>query len=174
MKRFALCAVLVLAFACAKNAPRAGADAQPAASASAAETPEKRAARIHAEAIVVDTHNDIPTKMAATAFDLASDGTSGSHKTHTDLARMKAGGITAEFFSIFVDKTYADKGGAARRALDLIDMTYQQVERHKDDLVLATRADDIERAKRDRKIAVLMGIEGGHAIENSLFALRDF
>ncbi len=56
----------------------------------------------------------------------------------------------------------------------MIDVTYQQVERHADALVLATTPDDIRRAKADGKVAVLMGIEGGHAIENSLNALRDF
>src|SRR5208282_3458132 len=61
----------------------------------------------------------------------------------------------------------------ARRALDMIDITYQQIERHSETLVLATSAEDIRRAKADGKIAILMGIEGGHAIENSLFALRD-
>jgi membrane dipeptidase len=92
---------------------------------------------------------------------------------------MRAGGLTAEFFSIFVDARYyehptARAGGGARRALDMIDVTYQQVERHPQDLVLATSAEDIRRAKRDGKIAILMGIEGGYAIEDSLYALRDF
>ena len=124
---------------------------------------------------MVDGHNDIPTIMMGTGFDLATP----NGNTHTDLPRMKTGGITAEFFSIYVDKRYAEhptskSGGSARRALDLIDVTYQQIERHSGDLVLATRADDIRRAKRDGKIAILMGIEGGHAIEDSLFALREF
>jgi membrane dipeptidase len=139
------------------------------------ESLDARAARVHAAAIIVDGHNDIPTKMIDTGFDLGKpDG-----KTHTDLPRMKAGGITGEFFSIYVDHSYADKptavrGGATRRALDLIDVTYQQIDRHPQELVLATNAAGIRAAKRDGKVAVLMGIEGGHAIENSLFALRDF
>jgi membrane dipeptidase len=92
---------------------------------------------------------------------------------------MRAGGISAEFFSVFVDERFyahpsSRDGGAARRALDMIDVTYQQIERHPDALVLATSAEAIRRAKRDGKIAILMGIEGGHAIENSLFALREF
>src|SRR5690606_36246172 len=63
-------------------------------------------------------------------------------------------------------------GGPLRRALDLIDVTYAQVERHPESLMIATSAADIRRAKREGKVAVLMGVEGGHAIENSLFALR--
>src|SRR3984885_5264307 len=122
---------------------------------------------LHAASIVVDTHNDITSKILDGGFDLGKpDG-----KTHTDLPKMKAGGITAEFFSIYVDAQFKNP---ARRALGMIDITYQQIERHPDELFLATTADDIRRAKRDGKIAVLMGIEGGHAIENSLYALRDF
>ncbi|MDB4992931.1 MAG: putative dipeptidase [Myxococcaceae bacterium] len=145
------------------------------------ETLDQRVARVHGEAIIVDGHNDIPTVMVSTGFDLSRPMAAGAKApvTHTDLARMKKGGITGEFFSIYVDRVYAEKptalgGGSARRALDLIDVVYQQIERHPDDLMLATTADDIRRAKREHKIAALLGIEGGHAIENSLSALREF
>jgi len=139
----------------------------------AGETLEARAERVHRQAIVVDGHNDIPSVMLSTGYDLGTPST----KTHTDLARMKAGGITGEFFSIYVDADLATSptvkgGGALRRAIDLIDVTYRQVERHPAELLLATTAADIRRAKREGKVAVLMGIEGGHAIENSLGALR--
>jgi len=149
------------------------ASAAPPASAPLPEGPD-HARALHAAAIVVDTHNDIPSKIIDTGFDLGKpDG-----KTHTDLPRMKSGGVTAEFFSIYVDADYvksgAPGGGPARRALDLIDVTYQQIERHPNELRLATSVDDIRAAKRDGKVAVLMGIEGGHAIEDSLFALREF
>lgn len=137
------------------------------------ETLEEHAARLHRQAIIVDGHNDIPSVILGSNYDLGTRST----RTHTDLARMKAGGITGEFFSIYVEAYLADKptvlgGGALRRAIDLIDVTYGQVERHPADLLLATSAADIRRAKREGKIAVLMGVEGGHAIENSLFALR--
>src|SRR5688500_18646271 len=141
------------------------------------ETLEQRATRLHKEAIIVDGHNDIPSVMLGSGFELAKSGTSGPLKTHTDLARMKASGITGEFFSIYVEADLAEKptlqgGGALRRAIDLIDVTYRAVERNPNDLLLATNAADIRRAKREGKIAVLMGVEGGHAIENSLHALR--
>jgi membrane dipeptidase len=137
------------------------------------ETVEEHALRLHHQAIIVDGHNDIPSVILGSNYDLGTKST----RTHTDLARMKAGGITGEFFSIYVDGDLAEKptvqgGGALRRAVDLIDVTYRQVERHPTDLLLATSAADIRRAKREGKIAVLMGVEGGHAIENSLFALR--
>jgi membrane dipeptidase len=131
----------------------------------------REALRIHRKAIVVDTHNDITSPMVDEDYDL---GTSSAGKYHTDIARMKAGGLSAEFFSIYVDKQYAKDGGSARRAMDMIDMVYRAVERHPNDLVFATSSADIERAKKEGKIAALMGIEGGHAIENSLMALRDF
>ena len=112
--------------------------------------------------------------MLSERSDIATPGP----KTHTDLARMKSSGITGEFFSIYVEGDLATKptvlgGGALRRAIDLIDVTYGQVERHPNDLILATSSADIRRAKAEGKIAVLMGVEGGHAIENSLYALRE-
>ena len=136
---------------------------------------EERAQKLHREAIVIDTHNDVTSTILEDGFDL---GKPNGH-TSTDLPKMRAGGITAEFFSIYVDKRFyehptAHDGGAARRALDMIDITYQQIERHGDALELARSVEDIRRAKRDGKVAVLMGIEGGHAIENSLFTLREF
>jgi membrane dipeptidase len=131
----------------------------------------QRALKLHRSAVVVDGHNDILSFMLDENYDL---GTPSAGKYHTDLARMKEGGLTAEFFSVYVDRTYAERGGAARRALDLIDVTYRAAERHPNDLVMAYSTDDIRRAKRQKRIAALMGVEGGHAIEDSLFALRDF
>ena len=138
------------------------------------ETPEQRAARLQRQAIIVDGHNDIPSVMLSERSDIATPGP----KTHTDLARLKSSGITGEFFSIYVEGDLATKptvlgGGALRRAIDLIDVTYAQVERHPNELLLATSTADIRRAKTEGKVAVLMGVEGGHAIENSLYALRE-
>jgi membrane dipeptidase len=137
------------------------------------ETLEQRAARVHRYAIVVDTHNDIPSGMFHTGKDLNE----GGPDVHTDLVKMKNGGLTASFFSIFVEGDLAEKptvtgGGSLRRAIDLVDLTYRQVERFPNELVFATTASEIRKAKRDGKVAILMGIEGGHAIENSLSALR--
>lgn len=140
-----------------------------------------RAEKLHKEAIVIDTHNDITSPLLESGFDLAmaGDDPSGKVKTHTDLRRMKQGGLDAEFFAVyvgkeFVKKTPAQGGGAARRALDVIDVVYEQVRRHPDSLEMAFTADDIRRISAGGKIAALMGIEGGHAIEDSLAALRMF
>lgn len=139
------------------------------------ETLAQHVDRLHKSAIVIDTHDDIPSVM----FEAGNDIGDKAPWNNTDLARMKTGGLTGLFFSVYVSSELVDKptvigGGPARRALDLIDITYRAVERHPDDLVLATGTADIRRAKREGKIAILMGIEGGHAIENSLSALRDF
>ena len=140
-----------------------------------------RAERLHREAIVVDTHNDVTTPMIDDGFDLGmrGDNPNGKIKTHTDLRRMKAGGLDAEFFAIYVDKIFVNKkpsegGGAARRALDMISLVKEQTQRYQDVLEPATTVADIRRIARKGKIAALMGIEGGHAIEDSLHTLRMF
>ncbi len=131
----------------------------------------QRALQIHRRAIVIDTHNDVTTPMTNDDFDL-----SGTPPTpyRTTIARMKQGGLTAEFFSLYVKPWYVQNGGSARRTLDMIDSVYRAVERHPRDLMFATSVADIRRAKRTGKVAALMGIEGGHAIEDSLPALREF
>ncbi len=137
-----------------------------------------RALKIQRKSIVVDGHNDIPSPMVDEDFDLATNSVGKYHKDgdpfHTDIARMKAGGITGEFFSIYVSGTTLNTGGAMRRAMDLIDATYREAERHPRDLTMCATAAEIRKAKKQNKICALMGIEGGYAIENSLFALRDF
>ncbi|MDQ3174431.1 MAG: dipeptidase, partial [Acidobacteriota bacterium] len=131
----------------------------------------KKALEIHRKAIVVDTHNDILSMMTDDNYDL---GVSSVGKYHTDIARMQQGGLTAEFFSVYIDRSFVRDGGSARRTLDMIDYVYRAVERHPNDLMMAYSTADIRRAKKQNKIAALMGIEGGHAIEDSLMALRDF
>jgi membrane dipeptidase len=131
----------------------------------------KKALQIHRKSIVVDTHNDVLSYMTDEDYDL---GVSSLGKYHTDLARMKQGGLTAEFFSVYIDKKYAVEGGSARRALDMIDYTYRAAEKYPNDLMMSYSTADIRKAKKQKKIGALMGIEGGHAIEDSLMALRDF
>ncbi|MBP6003550.1 MAG: membrane dipeptidase [Pyrinomonadaceae bacterium] len=137
-----------------------------------------QALKIHKKAIIIDGHNDITSPMVDEDFDLASNSVGKFHKDgdpfHTDLARLKAGGVTGEFFSIYVSGTTLKTGGAMRRAMDLIDATNREVERHPAELMSCTTAADIRRAKKMGKVCVLMGIEGGYAIENSLYALRNF
>src|SRR6185436_1919653 len=88
----------------------------------------QRALQIHRRAIVIDTHNDVTTPMTNDDYDL-----SGTPPTpyRTSIARMKQGGLTAEFFSLYVKPWYVENGGAARRTLDMIDSVYRAVERLK-------------------------------------------
>jgi len=126
---------------------------------------------LHARSILVDGHNDITGPMTDAGYDL------GEHSTglfHTDLARLKAGGVNAQFFAVWIDPAkYATNGGAVR-ALKIIDAVHRAVAAHPNELILATTVADIRRAKRNRQLAALMGIEGGYAIENSIEALRAF
>src|SRR5689334_2715389 len=131
----------------------------------------QRALLIHRRAIVIDTHNDVTTPMTNDDFDL---GGAPPTPYRTNIERMKKGGMTAEFFSLYVKPWYVEHGGSARRTLDMIDSVYRAVERHPNDLMFATSVADIRRAKATGKIAALMGIEGGHAIEDSLPTLREF
>jgi len=132
----------------------------------------ERAMKLHREAIVIDTHNDITSPMTDEGFDLGARDTSG--KLQTDIPRMKEGGLDAEFFAIYVAAKYAKEGGAARRAMDMIDGVYEQARRHPESLEMAFTSDDIRRIHKTGRVAALMGIEGGHAIEDSLSALRQF
>ena len=127
--------------------------------------------RSQRRAIVVDTHNDITTPMTNDDFDL---GGNPPTPYRTNIERMKKGGLSAIFFSLYIKPSYVQHGGAARRTLDMIDAVYRAAERHPNDLMLANSSADIRRAKSQYKIACLMGIEGGHAIENSLPTLREF
>ncbi len=131
----------------------------------------QRALQIHRRAIVVDTHNDVTTPMTNDDYDL---GGTPPTPYRTSIERMKQGGLTALFFSVYIKPWYVEHGGAARRTLDMIDSVYRAVERHPTDLMLANSAADIRKAKALGKIACLMGIEGGHAIEDSLPTLREF
>lgn len=140
----------------------------------------QRALAIHKKAIIVDGHNDITSPIFDEDFDLGTSSVGKFHRDgdpfHTDNERLKQSGLTAFFFSIYVDRRFAEQPakGSARRALDLIDATYREVEKYPNVFQFATTAADIRRAKKANKIAALMGIEGGHAIEDSLSALRDF
>ncbi|HVF30216.1 MAG TPA: dipeptidase [Pyrinomonadaceae bacterium] len=137
-----------------------------------------QALRIHRKAIVVDGHNDITGPMVDEDFDLGMNSVGrfqrGGDPMHTDLRRLRVGGMTGEFMSIYVGGDTLRTGGSMRRAMDLIDATYREAEKRPGELSMCTTAAEIRQAKRQGKICLLMGIEGGYAIENSLHALRDF
>ena len=137
-----------------------------------------QALKIHKKAIVVDGHNDITSPMVDEDLDLGMNTVGKYHRDgdpfHTDIARLKTSGITGEFFAIYVGGNRMQTHDSMRRAMDLIDATYREVEKHSGELTMCTTAADIRRAKKQGRICILMGIEGGYAIENSLYALRNF
>ncbi|MGH9798076.1 MAG: membrane dipeptidase, partial [Candidatus Polarisedimenticolia bacterium] len=123
-----------------------------------------RAARLHRRAIVVDTHLDVPYTLDGRWADISKRGAT----PHYDIPRAREGGLTAGFFAVYVPARFAETGGAARKTLELIDMVHRLAGDHPRDLVLAVSVADIRRAKKEDRMALLMGIEGGHAIEDSL------
>ncbi len=127
-------------------------------------------ARVHRSAILIDTHNDLPLRTVR-GYDIGTRNERG----HTDTARLRQGGVGAVFFAVYVAPAYAVKGGAARHALEVIDSVRRDiVGRHPEDFTFATSAREIEEAHKHGKIAALMGLEGGHAIEDSVRVLRTF
>jgi membrane dipeptidase len=120
---------------------------------------------------VIDGHNDLPWKLRRRpdGIDLGTDQSAAG--LHTDLPRLRSGGVGAQFWSVYVPCSF--EGGAAVTAtLEQIDIVRRLVERYPDDLALATSADEVERAVAGGRIASLMGVEGGHSIDCSLGVLR--
>ncbi|MET8326431.1 dipeptidase [Streptomyces sp. NPDC005181] len=133
-----------------------------------------RAGELLAEYPVVDGHNDLPWALREqVGYDLdARDiATDQSAHLHTDIRRLRAGGVGAQFWSVYVRSDMA--GGAAVSAtLEQIDVVAELLDRHPADLRRALTADDMEAARAEGRIASLMGAEGGHSINNSLGTLR--
>ena len=127
------------------------------------------AAAIHSNAIVIDTHADTPQRLVDENYDLAMPLNGGQ----IDLDAAKQGNLGAEFFSIWVEPDLY-KGQYAKRTLVLIDSVYQQAAKHPNKMQMAFSSADILAAHRNHKLAALMGIEGGHSIEDSLPLLRDY
>ncbi len=130
-------------------------------------TTTDRARRVHAGAIVVDTHADTPQRFLDEGFDFAGPLRGGD----LNLESARRGNLAAEFFSIWVEpSTYASH--PARRTLELIDAVQRQTARNPHRMALVVSAEGIRQARRAGRLAVLMGVEGGHSIENSLALLR--
>jgi membrane dipeptidase len=143
---------------------------KPAPQAAAAHYDESDFTAVHASATLIDTHNDVTTETVK-GLDLAARRTTG----HTDVPRLRAGGVDAVFFAAYVAAEYARRNQAATRAMEMIDTVRSGiVGRNAKHFALATTAEDILQANAQGKIAALIGIEGGHAIEDNLALLRDY
>jgi len=130
-----------------------------------------RAQQIHNSALVIDTHADTTQRFLDEGFDIGS--TDPNDKGHISLDKARRGNLGAEFFSIWVEPE-TNQGHFAKHTFDLIDSVYEQAARHPDRMIMAFSTADIERAHREHKLAALMGIEGGHSIENDMRLLRDY
>ncbi|HEY1180447.1 MAG TPA: membrane dipeptidase, partial [Phytomonospora sp.] len=129
-----------------------------------------------AEAPVVDGHNDLPWALRQQCgydLDLLDIAGDRSASLHTDLARLRAGGVGAQFWSVYVPGALAGDH-AVSATLEQIDAVDRLVERYAADLAPARTADDVRKARAEGRIASLKGAEGGHSIDNSLATLRAF
>src|SRR5271170_2651546 len=117
---------------------------------------------LHEKAIVVDTHNDVLSTATMNGMDIGTDLTG---KTHSDLARFKKGGVDVQVFSIFCDDHYG-VGTAFAYALREIDSLYAIARRNPDKMQIVTDPAGLEQAVKHHKLAAMLGVEGGHMIED--------
>src|SRR5215470_5680983 len=125
-----------------------------------------RARKLHFSSIVVDTHDDTTQRFLDGKFDISLRNTTGS----IDIPRMREGGLGAIFFSIWVPSKITGPE-AVNRELTQIEAVREEVRTHPKDLALATTAEEVREAHKQRKIAALLGVEGGHMINSDLDVL---
>jgi membrane dipeptidase len=155
--------------------------AMTAPAAAQAPPPSPAAALAHARALLrssplIDGHNDLPWEIRRAEghpMDVAAYDLRTRSPKHTDLERLKQGQVGAQFWSIYIDGEMKDSG-YARVQLEQFDIARRMIARYPDRLAFAQSAADIERAVKHRRLASLLGMEGGHAIENSLGVLRSY
>lgn len=130
-------------------------------------SPLNDAREVHERAIIVDGHCDTPYRLKRLGVAISDE----DPHAHLDLRMFRESGITASFFASYVPPFYAGRG-AASFAFELIDLIHREVGRHQDELTFAASTADIRAAKAAGKLAVMIGVEGGHAIEDSLEILE--
>jgi membrane dipeptidase len=134
-----------------------------------AQSVSDQAKKLQSSSVVIDTHDDTTQRLLDPQFDLSIRHSDGN----VDIPRMREGGLSAIFFSIWISGKILGPD-AVKQALDQIDAVRELVRKNPNDLVLATTAADIREAKKQHKIAALMGVEGGHMMGNDLSVLRTF
>ena len=135
----------------------------------------ERAKALHAQVPLIDGHNDLPWQYRNKANRALSklDITQNQPELHTDIQRLRDGGLGGQFWSVFVS-TDMKPDEYVRATMEQIDVVYNMLRLYPDTFQLALTADDVEEAFNAGKIASMIGIEGGHSIDSSLGALRMF
>lgn len=158
---------VAVAIASAANASAAEPSVHPAIQVTEA------AGRLHRSSLVIDGHNDLPWAVRqAGGFSEQLDIAEPQPQLHTDIPRLQQGGVGAQFWSVYVPVSTRDDGVALRTTLEQIALVKQMVDRYPKTFEIALGTEDIERIRRSGKIASMIGVEGGHSIENSLSVLR--
>ena len=134
----------------------------------------ERAKQIHRASYVWDGHNDLPWALRE-RNDLRIERTdlNNEPKLHTDIPRLRAGNVGAQFWSVFVPSKTRHTGTAFQTTIEQIDCVYALVKKYPDVFEIALNSNDVERIRSSGKIASLMGVEGGHSIENSIGKLKE-
>jgi membrane dipeptidase len=125
---------------------------------------------VHKEITVCDTHCDTIERVLGERVDLAVRSNDG----HIDIPRLREGGVDAQIFACWSGRSGEPSGHYARQVLRMIDALYLQLDKHSDSISLAMTAEDVQKARQNGKIAVIIAIEGGAANEDDLALLRDF
>lgn len=134
----------------------------------------EQAIEVHRSSYVWDGHNDLPWAMrneASSSFDQL-DIAKDQPELHTDIPRLRKGNVGAQFWSVYVPAGLRKTGKAFQTTMEQIDIVNEMCRRYPDTFQLALTADDVREARKNGKIASLIGMEGGHSIENSLANLR--
>ncbi len=134
----------------------------------------EEAKKLHASTVLVDGHNDLPwafRELGTPPFSKV-DINKAQPQLHTDIPRLRAGGVKAQFWSVYVPVSTRLRGESLQATLEQIEFVHEMVKQYPDTFELCLTTDDIDRAIKNGKIASMIGMEGGHSIENSISVLR--